>query len=179
MKIQNAIQQALSHALATCAISPSQDSGRVLNVLNHISLTTYAGLSSSFGVEDLKRLCWIWEWDGQTLPEDKQATSNGNAGEDNPFLEETPPTHDDWTRGSMGFTLSLGSHYVKSERKRIPVYGIGIEVEMNIDKDMGGGMAAVARWTASGESRRVELVGKMERWIEVRVAHSASRLLAF
>ena len=150
LKVHNAVQQALSHALATCAISPSTDSGRVLNVLNHISLKTYSGFATSFGVEDLKRLCWVWEWDGKALPENN--ADNQKKDDDNPFLENSSTS--DWMRGSMGFTLSLGSHYCKSERKRIPVYGIGIEVEMDIDKDMGGGMAArssnVAGRTPSG-----------------------------
>ncbi|KAF5333448.1 hypothetical protein D9611_002364 [Ephemerocybe angulata] len=166
LKFHNAIQQALSHALATCAVSPSADSGRVLNVLNHISLQTYAGLTTSFGVEDLKRLCWIWEWDGESLPNGEEPSSQKGV-EENPFLEEASSSSSEWTRGSMGFTISLGSHYSKSERKRIPVYGVGIEVEMDIDKDMGGGMAAVARWTAAGETRRAALLRKMEKWTEL------------
>ncbi|KAJ2930207.1 hypothetical protein H1R20_g6867, partial [Candolleomyces eurysporus] len=166
LKVHNAVQQALSHALATCAISPSTDSGRVLNVLNHISLKTYSGFATSFGVEDLKRLCWIWEWDGESVPENN-ADAQQKGEDDNPFLETSSSS--DWMRGSMGFTLSLGSHYSKSERKRIPVYGIGIEVEMDIDKDMGGGMAAVARWTAAGEARRAQFLQKLEKWAKVSV----------
>lgn len=166
LRIQNAIQQALSHALATCAISPSTDSGRVLNVLNHISLKTYAGLSTSFELEDLKSLCWLWEWDGETLTKAAKKTEPGLSDEDNPFLEPTPSTSE-WTRGSQGFLLSLGSYYSKAERKRIPAYGVGIEVEIDIDKDMGGGMAAVARWTATGEVRRKDFLRKLERWAEL------------
>ena len=38
------------------------------NVLNHLSLGTYHGLSTKFEVDDLRRLCWLWEWDAKTLP---------------------------------------------------------------------------------------------------------------
>jgi hypothetical protein len=172
-KFQTAVQQALSHALATCAISPSSDSGRVLNVLNHVSLKTYAGLSTSFDLDHLRQLCWLWEWDGQDIPEPKRP-STPKQEEDNPFLD-APSSTGEWTRGSQGFLLSLGSHYSKAERIRVPAYGLGIEVEMDIDKDMGGGMAAVARWTAAGDTRRKEFRRKLERWAEVRPTSFSSQ----
>ncbi|KAF9008909.1 hypothetical protein BDQ17DRAFT_1388606 [Cyathus striatus] len=153
--IYTALQHALSHALATCAISPTPDSGLVRNVLNHLSLATYTGLSSSFQIDDLKRLCWIWEWDAKSLP---AAVVDSD---DNPFLDN------DWTRGSMGIVVTPTTHYSKRDRKRVPAYGIGVEVEMNLDKDMGGGMAAVARWTAGADSRRSSFLAKLERWVEL------------
>lgn len=168
--IQTALQHALSHALATCAISPTSDSGHVRNVLNHISLTTYHGFTTSFDVDDLKRLCWIWEWDGKMLTNGKCNKTEDDTDEDNPFLTRgTPePQPADWTRGSMGMVISPATHFSKRDRKRVPAYGIGIEVEMDIDKDMGSGMAAVARWTAGAEQRRTEFRKKLESWIEVR-----------
>ena len=65
--VQTALQHALSHALATCAMSPS-DAGIVRNVLTHLSLGTYTGLTTKFDIDDLRRLCWLWEWDGKALP---------------------------------------------------------------------------------------------------------------
>ncbi|KAE9410301.1 hypothetical protein BT96DRAFT_952954 [Gymnopus androsaceus JB14] len=46
--IQTSLQQALSHALASCAASPSSDTGVLRNVVNHISLSQYSGLSTNF-----------------------------------------------------------------------------------------------------------------------------------
>ncbi|CAA7259548.1 unnamed protein product [Cyclocybe aegerita] len=161
--LHTALQHALSHALATCAISPTADSSIVRNVLNHISLTTYSGFSTSFELDDLKRLCWLWEWDGYSLEGTQKKEE-----EDNPFLESysNTPTSD-WTRGSMGLIISPATHYSKVDRKRVPAYGIGIEVEMDIDKDMESGMAAVARWTAGSDKRRSEFLTKLERWVEI------------
>ncbi|KAI6034258.1 hypothetical protein BKA83DRAFT_4187469 [Pisolithus microcarpus] len=142
--IQTALQHALSHALATCAVSPSE-TGIIRNVLNHMSVSTYAGLTTKFDVSDLKRLCWIW---------------------------------DDWIRSGMGLVISQTSHYSKAAGKRVPVYGLGIEVEMDIDKGMGGGMAAVARWTADTDRRRVEFHSKLQHWVNLSsyrcivIAHS-------
>lgn len=223
--IHTALQHALSHALATCAVSPSE-TGLVTSVLNHISLATYAGLTTRFDIDDLRRLCWLWEWDGKPLAvakSEKTETVPEEDGDENPFLEtpvkgksramkpkkaiededdnpflETPkaktttkatvkttkptkpveednpflevseePQSKDWTRRAMGFVLSATSHYSKSAGKRVPAYGVGIEVEMDIDKGMGGGMAAVARWTAAGETRRKEVREKLAKWSEV------------
>jgi hypothetical protein len=166
--IQNALQHALSHALATCAVSPCSDTGIVRNVLNHLSLNTYTGLTTQFHVDDLLRLCWLWEWDGITLPNNAENANPDSDDDENPFLEpKTSSQPKDWTRGSMGLILSPTSHFLKSEGKRVPAYGIGIEVEMDLDKDMGGGMAAVARWTASSETRRKQFRQKLGRWTEV------------
>ena len=137
-------------------------------MLNNHSLTTYTGLTTKFDVDDLRRLCWLWEWDGKSLPDTQKADDD-----DNPFLERKLMIQPkDWTRGSMGLVLSPTSHYSKSAGKRVPAYGIGIEVEMDIDKDMGGGMAAVARWTAANQSRSKEFQGKLDRWVEVRGSFS-------
>ncbi|KAH7916319.1 hypothetical protein BJ138DRAFT_1169386 [Hygrophoropsis aurantiaca] len=162
--LQNALQHALSHALATCAVSPSSDTGIVRNVLNHISLTTYTGLTTKFDTDDLRRLCWLWEWDGKSLNVQGKVKASDD---ENPFLDTLPSPPKDWTRGSMGLIISPTSHFSKSAGKRVPVYGLGIEVEMDIDKDMGGGMAAVARWTADADSRRSEFRKKLERWVQL------------
>lgn len=164
--IQNGLQHALSHALASCAVSPTSDTGIVRNVLNHISLQTYTGLTTQFSLDDLRRLCWVWEWDAQALPKD----SSPSEEDDNPFLETKPvPLPKEWSRGAMGIVLTAATHHSKADKKRIPAYGIGIEVEMNIDKDMGGGMAAVARWTAAAEQRKSEFQAKLVKWQEVRL----------
>jgi hypothetical protein len=141
--------------------------------LNHHSLANYAGLTTTFDVDDLKRLCWLWEWDGKSLPstsEVKGVNNDDDEEEDNPFLDAPPkPTSlsKEWTRGGMGFVVSPSTHFSRAAGTRVPAYGIGIEVEIDIDKDMGGGMAAVARWTAGSESRRTEIRTKLEQWVKV------------
>ena len=137
--------------------------------MNHLSLATYTGLTTQFNVDDLSRLCWIWEWDGKSLPS-SQGQCETAEHDDNPFLDNPRPpssSSTDWTRGSSGLIINPTSHYSKVDRKRIPAYGIGIEVEMDIDKDMGGGMAAVARWTAATETRRSDFCAKVTRWMDV------------
>ncbi|TFK55822.1 hypothetical protein OE88DRAFT_1804615 [Heliocybe sulcata] len=168
-EIHTALQHALSHALATTAVSPSSESGIIYNVLNHLSLTTYTGFSTTFSADDLRRLCWLWEWDGKTPPDMKAKAKTVNDDDDNPFLDkdDLTPSSKDWTRGSMGFVISSCMHLSRGSKKRVPAYGIGIEVEMDIDKDMGGGMAAIARWTAAGEARREQVRAKLLQWVEL------------
>lgn len=85
--------------------------------------------------------------------------------DDNPFLDHRPPERD-WTRGAMGMVLSPATHRTRVNGKRVPAYGIGIEVYIDIDKDMPGGIAAVARWTAAGESRRAAFRKKVNNWVK-------------
>ncbi|KAF7776062.1 hypothetical protein Agabi119p4_4455 [Agaricus bisporus var. burnettii] len=172
--VHSSLQRAISHALATCAISPTSDSGHLRNVVNHLSLKTYAGLSSTFEVDDLKRLCWLWEWDGNKPPEQVHTdTVKEKKTEDNPFFDEPSPTTGDWTRGSMGFLVSPATHLLTKGRLRVPAYGVGIEIEMDVDKGMDSGMAAVARWTSASDSRHKELKKKIEKWAALYRDHGA------
>jgi hypothetical protein len=66
--IQTALQHALSRALASRAVSPSAETGILRNVLNHHTLNAYSGLSVKLDVDDLSRLCWLWEWRGDVIP---------------------------------------------------------------------------------------------------------------
>ena len=120
-------------------------------------------------MDDLSRLCWLWEWKGDVVPPTK-VSSQAKDDDSNPFLESPSVSQQpkDWTRGSMGFVISPTSHFSKTSKSRIPAYGIGIEVEMDLDKDMGSGMASVARWTADSEKRRQTVLSKLQRWAEVR-----------
>lgn len=100
------------------------------------------------------------------MPASKQVD---DGDEDNPFLDapEVPAQPKDWSRGGMGFVVTPATHFTRSIGSRVPAYGIGIEVEIDIDKDMGGGMAAVARWTADGESKKTQFRSKLEKWLKV------------
>ncbi|KAE9388709.1 hypothetical protein BT96DRAFT_1025317 [Gymnopus androsaceus JB14] len=159
--IQTSLQQALSHALASCAASPSSRTGILRNVVNHISFSEYTGPSTKFTVEDLQRLCWLWEWDGKTMRDLAQE-------DDNPFLE-APPLSKDWTRGSMGFVVSSATQISKVGRNRLPAYGIGIKVEIHLDNNMGARMAmtTVARWIAATETRRKIFSEKLQVWTKM------------
>ena len=100
------------------------------------------------------------------MPTTKEAD---DVDEDNPFLDipEAPIPPKDWSRGGMGLVVTSTTHFTRSGGIRVPAYGVGIEVEIDIDKDMGGGMAAVARWTADSESRKAQFKSKLEKWFKV------------
>jgi hypothetical protein len=88
--------------------------------------------------------------------------------EDNPFFDELPSASEDWSRGAMGFLVSPSTHLSKQARQRVSAYGVGIEIEIDIDKAMDSGMASVARWTSGADSRQKEFRKKVEKWVEVR-----------
>ncbi|KAI0089510.1 hypothetical protein BDY19DRAFT_942636, partial [Irpex rosettiformis] len=58
------------------------------------------------------------------------------------------------------------THCSKSAKSRVPAYGIGIEVEMDIDKDMKRGMAAAARRTAASESCK-DFRQRLKSWVDL------------
>lgn len=141
-------------------------------MVNHLSLKTYSGLSSTFDDDDLKRLCWLWEWDGEKIPEQKNISVEKRKEKDrehNPFLDAPSGPAEDWTRGAMGFIVTPTTYLSKQVRQRLPAYGIGIEIEMDIDKGMDSGMAAVARWTSAADVRHKEFKKKVEKWVAVRI----------
>ncbi|KAH7103048.1 hypothetical protein BKA62DRAFT_616979 [Auriculariales sp. MPI-PUGE-AT-0066] len=194
--LQQVIQSALAQGLATSGIAPDLDTGRVPNVINHVGLAASAGsmlLSFVPTEQDIRRICWMWEWDAKALPSSPTSskTSSAKAGptagdvgddDDNPFLvpsalpqHSSKATPSDWRRGGMGFVLSPTTHFVRSDNRRVPAYGIGIQADVQGDIDQGigygsgkvGGMASLARWTSEGKRRMKELERKLERWLEL------------
>lgn len=151
------MQHALSHALATSGISPTEDKGRIPNVINHLALR-----KQGYQLDDLKRLCWIWSWNGVSV--DKQPALEEE--EDNPFMV-SPLQEKDWCIGSFGVIVTPTTLFSKEQGKRIPVYGIGVEVEMDLNKGLTDGMAAVARWTADGTSRKAAVHKKLTKWVSL------------
>lgn len=129
-------------------------------------------------MDDLKRLCWLWEWDGNKPSEQVHTdTVKEKKTEDNPFFDEPSPATGDWTRGSMGFLVSPATHLLTKGRLRVPAYGVGIEIEMDVDKGMDSGMAAVARWTSASDSRHKELKKKIEKWAAVCISSSYFQII--
>lgn len=206
----------MSFALATGQMAPDPDNGRVPAVLNHLGIAERGMGGTRMDVDDLRRLCWVWEWvrDAEHDPPSTQETESvlsqlttrarvhsdtsvNSANEvededDNPFIHK--PTHlkgraqeddplvggsesetpKDWIRGGSGFIITPAMHVQKNAvsgiPKREPAYGIGIEVDWAQEDVAGGrvgGMGAVARWAAAGETRKRAFKEKLERWVEV------------
>ena len=208
----------MSLALATGQIAPDPDTGRVPAVLNHLGIVERGMGRMRMGVDDLRRLCWVWEWDRDAEHEKlsgqetelilSQRTTRTRKDsdtsmcsvkitkvegdeDDNPFLDTPKPsavkaqdnpfvdalrseTPRDWVRGGSGFIITPATHVQKNvstgTSKRVPAYGVGIEVDWAQEDVAGGrvgGMGAVARWTAAGETRKRAFKEKLARWIEV------------
>lgn len=91
----------------------------------------------------------------------------------NPFLDTPEPTPKDWLRGGLSFIITPAIHAAKTEAggaKRVPAYGIGIEVawsQEDITSGRIGGMGAVARWTAGGELRKRTVKERLLKWMSV------------
>ncbi|KAG8746065.1 hypothetical protein FRC10_006168 [Ceratobasidium sp. 414] len=182
-----AIETSLSLSLATSSRAPSAETGHLAAITNTVALET-AGLRARLGTEEIRRLCWLWEWDGDALPEDKPKPSARAVGpiedssEDNPFLESStprkpapapapPPTN--WVRGGMGLIVTPTTQLQRAQGRRIPAYGVGIKVEVAPGKSTGVALSAVAKWTADSHLRRKELTEKLQSWVKL---HEASQV---
>ncbi|CAE6471928.1 hypothetical protein ACGC1H_003820 [Rhizoctonia solani] len=179
-----AIESTLSLSLATSSRAPSQLTGHLPAITNTVAIES-AGLRVRCGVEELRRLCWLWEWDGCTLPqsvnEDRKVTVRSagpleDSSEDNPFLDSnTPrkaapapaPPPKDWVRGGMGLIITPTTQLQRAEGRRIPAYGVGIKVEVTTDESVGVALSAVAKWTADSHLRRKELTDKLHHWVKL------------
>ncbi|KAF8757895.1 DNA replication factor Cdt1 C-terminal domain [Rhizoctonia solani] len=183
--IHTALETSLSLSLATSSRAPSQLTGHLPAITNTVALES-AGLRVRCGVEEIRRLCWLWEWDGCTLPQSvDEASKPGirstgpleDSSEDNPFLDSNtprksapaptpPPT--DWLRGGMGLIVTPTTQIQRAEGRRVPAYGIGIKVEVTSDDSVGVALSAAAKWTADSHLRRKELTDKLHQWVKVR-----------
>lgn len=212
----------MSLALATGQMAPDPDTGRVPTVLNHLGIAERGLGRMRMSIDDLRRLCWIWEWDRDAEHEPPsreemepnfsqraartrvdsdismhsiKITKEEEDEDDNPFLNKPSPSNvkaqadgiffigapgseipKDWVRGGSGFIITPATHLQKNATtgtsKRVPAYGIGIEVDWAQEDVAGGrvgGMGAVARWTAAGETRKRIFKEKLERWVEVSI----------
>ncbi|KAG8693932.1 hypothetical protein FRC09_010173 [Ceratobasidium sp. 395] len=183
-----AIESSLSLSLATSSRAPSAETGHLAAITNTVALET-AGLRVRLGTDEIRRLCWLWEWDGDALPEDKPPKPPARAvgpiedsSEDNPFLETNtprkpapapalPPT--DWVRGGMGLIITPTTQLQRAQGRRMPAYGVGIKVEVASEKSTGVALSAVAKWTADSHLRRKEIADKLQRWVKL---HEASQV---
>ncbi|CAE6397745.1 unnamed protein product [Rhizoctonia solani] len=179
-----AIESTLSLSLATSSRAPSQLTGHLPAITNTVAIES-AGLRVRCGVEELRRLCWLWEWDGCTLPqsvnEDRKVADRSvgplvDSSEDNPFLDSnTPrkpapapaPPPKDWIRGGMGLIVTPTTQLQRAEGRRVPAYGVGIKVEVTTDESVGVALSAVAKWTADSHLRRKELTDKLHQWVKL------------
>ncbi|CAE6461647.1 unnamed protein product [Rhizoctonia solani] len=179
-----AIESTLSLSLATSSRAPSQVMGRLPAITNTVALES-SGLRVRCGVDELRRLCWLWEWDGCTLPQtadegqQPSVRSKGpveDSSEDNPFLDSNtprkpapapvaPPT--DWIRGGMGLIVTPTTQIQRAEGRRVPAYGIGIKVEVTSEESVGIALSTVAKWTADSHLRRKELTDKLHQWVKL------------
>ncbi|CUA77137.1 hypothetical protein RSOLAG22IIIB_06528 [Rhizoctonia solani] len=179
-----ALESTLSLSLATSSRAPSQITGHLPAITNTVAIES-AGLRVRCGVEELRRLCWLWEWDGCTLPQSANEDHNViarsvgplvDSSEDNPFLDSNTPRKPvpapapppiDWVRGGMGLIVTPTTQLQRAEGRRVPAYGIGIKVEVTPDESVGVALSAVAKWTADSHLRRKELTDKLHQWVKL------------
>ena len=131
-----------------------------------------------FGVTELRRLVWIWGWQGDEKALDdlealqqegsRQVGGKTNAGDYLITLARTldPITSRRTTTHGIGLTLHLTPLEVASLRN-------SLHTQIGANAGVSVGMGALGRWSAGGEERGKRFEAKVWRWWELCRERSA------
>ena len=130
---------------------------------------------------DLKRLLWLYEWNGQALPEmdGKQAvvvsagpltpTPSSDSPTDPFFLPPVPqagtPAETDAARSLLSLSLSPTRTLAKGTRAQ--TYSYAFNLLLPISGFAGGVVGSIGRWSADQQKREAALRRRLERWAEL------------
>jgi hypothetical protein len=137
-----------------------------------------------FGIQELARLAWIWQWDGVTLPKEERGIED-----DNPFLVKRDQPSNPEMVCAMSYLITP-TRTLDGSGKRVHTYGLGIELDLKPgetrqilhngaegglgNKGQGGGMGAVGRWNTGGEIRHDLVREKLEKWMDLNGGYEVS-----
>jgi len=198
MNLQNAFNLALSLHLAThppvlpphSATSTKLDLANLTNFLA-IKETVERGSGRRFGLPELGRLAWVWQWDGKSLPDEKAISEkNKRAEEDNPFLVPSGTPSTSVIRVCGLSYLITPTRTLDNNGRRVHTHGLGIELDLKpgetrqmllggnegglSNRGQGGGMAAIGRWNSGQEQREDEFRRRLDRWVELHGGYEVS-----
>jgi hypothetical protein len=185
LSLHNAFNLALSLHLATHPPvlpphSPESTKLDLPNLTNYIAMRETVERTSGrrFGLPELGRLAWLWNWDGQALPADKPAKADAN-----PFLVSDDNSSTSEIRVCGLTYLITPTRTLDGAGRKTHTYGVGIELDLKpgetrqmliggnegglSNRGQGGGMAAVGRWNAGQEQREDVFRSRLDRWVEL------------
>jgi len=198
LSLHRALDLSLSLHIATKPpilppISDRQSDGSAVVKLE--GLVSFIGVKESverisgrtFGMGELRRLRWLWEWDGSldAVPDDlrpeqgwKGKSKEGTTGDDQLMSSSTPSSH---LSTSSSYLLTPTRTIDPRSSRRTHTYGIGITLILTPSEVVSAGntllgsrgvgsaagMGAVGRWSAGGERRAKEVEEKWKRWREI------------
>ena len=175
---------------------PSSTKLDLPNLTNYLSIKETVERTSGrrFGLPELGRLAWIWDWDGEQLPDEKSQREKRkqDSDEDNPFL--VPSDHATTSRiqiSGLSYLITPTRTLEPHSGRRVYTHGIGIELELKPgetrqvlhggnegvlgNKGQGGGAGAIGRWNTASEGRQSVFRGRLERWVELNGGYEVRR----
>jgi hypothetical protein len=131
---------------------------------NGVKETVENGAGRKFSLEDLRRLAWLYEWDGEALPTPKSKKIAAVAALDNddPFLASSPPPS---PLSLMDITLTPAR--TLSRGTRAPTYTYTFNLSITHTPSLGGLHGSLGRWSSLASSRRDELTRRLHRWVDL------------
>lgn len=163
------------------------------------ALTNYVALKpmvekscgKRFGLSELKRLMWLWQWTGEDDEDDFTTVKPIRDSNNSPFLDETVdlasarrPTTSKSKSGNLMSCYSVTPTRTidAATSRRVHTYGFGIRITLTPREaasacnaihsmtdtfgNAGKAVGAVARWSAGSEARCKEVERRLWAWVD-------------
>lgn len=126
------------------------------------------GAGRRFPIEDLRRLFWLYEWDGNALPPSTTTSRTLTPGR---VVPPTATTTKPTAPSLLSLTLTPTRTLSKSTGKETHTYAFNLTVPHS--PHLGGVVGAVGRWSAKQGERSTEVRRRLDRWVSLCQADEA------
>ncbi|KAL7415740.1 hypothetical protein BDY24DRAFT_413308 [Mrakia frigida] len=124
------------------------------------------GAGRKFALEDLRRLTWLYEWDGQDLPTSTSRSLSTLTPGPSSSASPSKPSSSSTTLPSL-LSLSLAPTRTLSKQTRQPTNTYAFNLAVKHSAHMGGVIGAIGRWSSKQDERTKEVRRRLDRWVEL------------
>lgn len=135
--------------------------------------TVENGAGRKFSVEDLRRLLWLYEWDGKdtwTASSKRTIVDMDGSSQDDPFVDDHPAPSTSVNSSALASNLlNIGLRPARtlSRSTRSPTHTYTFDLAVSYTPALGGILGAISRWSSKTEDRRAEVNRRLHRWVEL------------
>ena len=116
------------------------------------------GAGLKFPLDQLRRLAWLYDWDGKTLPPSTNTSRTLTPGR----VGTSSPSKPSTTTSLMSLSLSPTRTLSKASREPMQTYAFNLTIPHS--PLVGGVVGALGKWSAQQGERSVEVLRRLECW---------------
>lgn len=128
--------------------------------ISGIRETVENGAGRNFALEDLKRLAWLYEWDGEALPTSAFSLGPALLSSSSRIADKASPSS-----SLMNLTITPTRTLARISRAETQTYCFNLA--LTLSAITGGVTGAVGRWSSRAEERDLEFRRRLDRWVEL------------